>query len=54
MSAIKKALYRNNFEVELRIINGDRSGGEANHIWQEQHLLKMSLKNLGCMLPTIL
>jgi len=54
MTAIRKVLYRNNFEVELRIINGDRSDGEANHIWQQQQLLKMSLKNSGCMLPSIL
>lgn len=54
MPAIKKLLYRNNFEVELHIINGDRSDGEANHIWQQEHLLKMSLKYFGCMLPSIL
>lgn len=54
MPAVMKVLYRNNFEVKLRIINGDRSDGEANGIWQQEHLLKMSLKNLGCMLPSIL
>lgn len=54
MSAIKQVLYKNNFEVALCIINGDRYDGEANYIWQKEHLLKMSLKNLGCMVPSIL
>lgn len=54
MSAIKKVLYKNNFEVPLYIINGDGSDGEENYIWQKEHLLKMSLKNLGCVLPSIL
>lgn len=54
MSAIKKVLYKNNFEVPLYIINGDRSDGEENYIWQKEHLQKMSLKNLGYMLPSIL
>lgn len=36
------------------VINADRSDGEANRIWQQEHLLKMSLKSLGCTLPSIL